>query len=78
MRLESVILSQDGQQNPILLTNLEPVQVTSIYYGLVKIVAPTKPLSPPQIPQVCPGENHAPVNIFKYVTIIKKQINLME
>ena len=65
VRLESVILSQDEEQNPILLTNLEPIQITGIYYGLVKIIAPTEPISPHQILQVCPGNKPCPSEYFQ-------------
>jgi predicted Abi (CAAX) family protease len=65
VRLESVVLSKDDQQNPILLTNLEPIQVTGIFYGLVKIVAPGEEIFPDQKPQVCPGEKPCPSDYFQ-------------
>ena len=42
VRLESVVISKDTQGNPLLLTKLEPIQVTGIFYSLVKILAQTK------------------------------------
>ena len=65
VRLESVVLSQDEEGNPLILTNLEPVQVTGIFYGLVKIIAPAKPIFPDQIPQNCPGEKPCPTDYFR-------------
>ena len=55
VRLKSVVLSEDKAGNPILLTEREPVQVTGIFYGLVKILEPQEPISPNQRPQSCPG-----------------------
>ncbi len=65
VRLESVVLSKDDQQNPILLTNFEPIQVTGIFYGLVKIVAPGGEIFPDQKSPVCPGEKPCPSDYFQ-------------
>jgi predicted Abi (CAAX) family protease len=65
IRLESVIVSEDKQGNPLLLTNLEPIQVTGIFYGLVKIVAPQEPASKDLKPQHCPGEKPCPSDYFQ-------------
>ncbi|ELR96943.1 putative protease of the Abi (CAAX) family [Gloeocapsa sp. PCC 73106] len=42
VRLESIAISEDQQGNPLLLTNLEPIQVTGVFYGLVQILAQTE------------------------------------
>ncbi len=65
VRLESVVLSEDKAGNPILLTEREPVQVTGIFYGLVKILEPQEPISPDQRPQSCPGAKPCPSDYFQ-------------
>jgi predicted Abi (CAAX) family protease len=65
VRLESVVLSVDEEGNPIILTNLEPVQVTGIFYGLVKILGPQEPTFPERRPQSCPGEQPCPSDYFR-------------
>ncbi len=65
VRLDSIILSEDQQQKPILLTNLEPVQITGVFYGLVKIIAPTQPEFNYQNPQVCPTSKPCPSEYFQ-------------
>ncbi len=65
VRLKSVVLSEDKAGNPLILTNLEPVQVTGIFYGLVTILGPQEPISPDQRPQNCPGEKPCPSDYFR-------------
>ncbi len=63
--LESVILSTDKKGNPLILIDLEPVQVTGVFYGLVKIIAPDESIFPEQRPKVCPGKQPCPSEYFR-------------
>ena len=65
VRLKSVVLSEDKKGNPLILTNLEPVQVTGVFYGLVTILGPQEPIFPDQRPQNCPGAKPCPSDYFR-------------
>ena len=65
VRLKSVVLSEDKKGNPLILTNLEPVQVTGVFYGLVTILGPQEPIFSDQRPQNCPGAKPCPSDYFR-------------
>ena len=65
VRLKSVVVSEDKQGNPLILTNLEPVQVTGIFYGLVKIKENQEPIFPDQRSPICPGKKPCPSDYFR-------------
>ncbi|MBE9102922.1 CPBP family intramembrane metalloprotease [filamentous cyanobacterium LEGE 07170] len=62
VRLTQVTLTANAAGNPVLQTELEPVQITGRWYGLVDILEPdaTRPA-----PAVCPGDDPCPSEFFR-------------
>ncbi|MEO1208313.1 MAG: CPBP family glutamic-type intramembrane protease [Cyanobacteria bacterium J06638_20] len=62
VKLTQAALATDAAGNPVLRTELEPVQITGRLYGLVEIVEPDA--SRPA-PTVCPGNDPCPSEFFR-------------
>jgi predicted Abi (CAAX) family protease len=52
------------QDQPVLQTQLEPIQITGREYGLVKVLEPDTSVNAP-LPEVCPGPAPCPTEYFR-------------
>ncbi|HIK46587.1 MAG TPA: CPBP family intramembrane metalloprotease domain-containing protein [Leptolyngbyaceae cyanobacterium M65_K2018_010] len=63
VRIDEADLVFEGDR-PVLLTGLEPTQITGQEYGLVKILGPDLSVQAP-LPQQCPGAPPCPTEFFR-------------
>ena len=65
VRLDQIDLVQSGDGSPVLQTQIEPIQVTGRYYGLVQILGPDPTAPRSAFPATCPGGPPCPLELYQ-------------